>query len=96
VLQPVTGALLALAMGWRLTEGWILLSLALYVLVGLFWLPVLWIQHRMRDLARESARTGAALPAAYHTLYRRWFACGFPAFLSVLAIIWLMAARPTL
>jgi uncharacterized membrane protein len=53
------------------------------------------MQHRMRDLARESARTGAALPAAYHTLYQRWLACGFPAFLSVLAIIWLMAARPS-
>jgi uncharacterized membrane protein len=93
-LQPITGALLATAMGWRLTEGWILLSLALYVLTGLFWLPVLWIQHRMRSLAREAARTGASPPAAYHKLYRVWFACGFPAFFSVLAILWLMAARP--
>jgi uncharacterized membrane protein len=94
VPQPITGALLAHAIGWPLTEGWIVLSLGLYVVTGLFWLPVVWMQHRMRDLAREAARTGCALPGAYHRLYRCWFACGIPAFLAVLAILWLMAARP--
>ncbi len=96
VLQPITGALLANAAGWRLTEGWILLSLGLYVFIGLFWLPVLWMQHRMRDLARAAVREGAPLPAAYFKLYRRWFACGFPAFFALLVIVWLMAARPSL
>jgi uncharacterized membrane protein len=94
VLQPITGALLAHTIGWPLTEGWIVLSLGLYVVTGLFWLPVVWMQHRMRDLAREAARNGCALPEAYHRLYRCWFACGVPAFLAVLAILWLMAARP--
>ena len=94
VAQPITGALLAHGIGWRLTEGWIVLSLSLYGLTGLFWLPVVWMQHRMRDLARESAHAGTALPPAYHRLYRAWFACGFPAFVAVLAILWLMAARP--
>lgn len=96
VAQPVTGALLASATGWRLSEGWIVAALALYVLVGLFWLPVVWMQHRMRDLARAAASANAALPAAYHRLYRAWFACGFPAFAAVLAIVWLMLARPAL
>ena len=92
--QPITGALLAHGIGWRLTEGWIVLSLSLYVLTGLFWLPVVWMQHRMRDLAWAAVRAGADLPPAYHRLYWAWFACGFPAFLSVLGILWLMAARP--
>jgi uncharacterized membrane protein len=48
----------------------------------------------MRDLAREAAANGALLPPAYHRLYRLWFACGFPAFAAVLAIIWLMVAKP--
>ena len=96
VLQPVTGALLAWQVGWSLTEGWILLSLALYIVTGLFWLPVVAIQIRLRNLARAAAATGAPLPGAYHRLYRIWFACGFPAFLAVLAIFWLMLTRPLL
>ncbi len=96
LLQPVTGALLAWRLGWSLREGWILLSLGLYVITGLFWLPVVVIQIRLRDLARQADAAGAALPPAYHRLFRIWFACGFPAFAAVLAIIWLMLARPAL
>ena len=96
IAQPVTGVLLAWQIGWPLTAGWIVTSLALYVLTGLFWLPVVWIQLRLRDLAREAAAASVPLPARYHRLYRIWFACGFPAFLAVLAIIGLMLARPSL
>lgn len=94
VVQPITGAALAWIIGWDLTEGWILLSLALYLVTGLFWLPVVLIQVRMRDLARAAAREGAALPELYHRLFRIWFACGVPAFAAVLAILWLMVTRP--
>lgn len=94
VLQPITGALLAMEIGWSLTEGWILASLALYVLVGALWLPVVWIQHRLRDLARATEASGSELPSEYHRLYRIWFIAGFPAFAAVLAIVWLMVARP--
>jgi uncharacterized membrane protein len=96
VVQPITGALLAHAIGWPLSEGWIVVSIALYVITGVFWLPVVWIQHRLRDLATEAARTNTPLPESYHRLYRIWFACGFPAFFAVLAIIWLMLARPSI
>jgi uncharacterized membrane protein len=96
LLQPVTGYLLAREIGWSLSEGWIVLSLALYILTGCFWLPVVWIQHRLRRLASEAAASAAPLPERYFQLYRIWFACGFPAFISVLAIIWLMLARPSL
>lgn len=95
VLQPITGIWLAREVGWPLTEGWIVLSIALYVLTGLFWLPVVWIQMRLRDLARDAVRTQAQLPERYFQLYRIWFACGFPAFFSVVAIFWLMLAKPS-
>ncbi|QBX36576.1 DUF2269 domain-containing protein [Brevundimonas sp. S30B] len=95
VLQPLTGLWLAQMAGYGLLEPWIVASLALYVVTGVFWLPVVWIQLRLRDLARQSVETGEALPAAYHRLWRIWFACGFPAFAAVLAILWLMVARPT-
>lgn len=95
VLQPVTGAWLAHLMGWRLTEPWILLSLGLYVFTGAFWIPVVFMQKRMRDLARAAIAAKSPLPDDYDRLYRRWFAFGFPAFAAVLAIIWLMIARPS-
>jgi uncharacterized membrane protein len=94
ILQPITGALLAREIGWSLSEGWIVLSLALYVVTGLFWLPVVAIQVRLRNLARQAAADGQPLPDAYHRLYRIWFACGFPAFFAVLAIFWLMLTKP--
>lgn len=95
VLQPVSGYLLARQAGWPILEGWIAWSLGLYVFVGVFWLPVVWMQIRMRDLATAARDAGTALPPAYHRLYRWWFAFGFPAFAAVLAIIWLMLTRPS-
>lgn len=96
VLQPITGVLLAREVGWPLSEGWIAVSAVLYVIVGLFWLPVVWMQVRIRDLAREAADRQEPLPSQYHTLFRTWFAFGFPAFFALLVIIWLMLARPSL
>ena len=96
VAQPVTCLLLARHVGYALSEGWIVLSIALYVVTGMFWLPVVWMQARMRDLAADAAAAGAPLPEAYHRLYRLWFVFGFPAFFAVLAIFWLMIARPEL
>ncbi len=96
VLQPVTGVALAWQLGYSLTEGWIVLSVVLYVVTGAFWLPVVWMQARMRSLAAEAAARGLPLPLAYHRLFRTWFAFGFPAFAAVAAIFWLMISRPSL
>jgi uncharacterized membrane protein len=96
IAQPVTGVLLAYTVGYSLTEGWIVLSIALYVTTGAFWLPVVWMQMRMRDLSAEAAANGRPLPPEYRRLYNLWFAFGFPAFTSVVGIFWLMTARPQL
>ena len=96
VAQPVTGMLLALEVGYDLKEGWIVLSVILYVVTGAFWLPVVWMQMRMRRLAEAAAETGAPLPALYHRLFWTWFAFGFPAFTAVLGIFWLMITRPAI
>ena len=96
IAQPVTGLALAHQVGWPVLSGWVALSLALYVFTGLCWLPVVALQLRMRDLARQAAREGVPLPAAYHALFRRWFLLGIPAFAAVLAIVWLMVAKPSL
>jgi uncharacterized membrane protein len=94
VVQPLTGIALASLEDQPLFRGWIGLSLMLYLVAGAFWLPVVFIQLRMRDLARAAAAQGTVPPAEYHRLYQVWFAFGFPAFASVLGIIWLMVAKP--
>jgi uncharacterized membrane protein len=94
VVQPITGILLAHEVGYPLTTGWIVVSIALYLWTGAWWLPVVWMQGRMRKLAAAAAAAGEPLPAAYHRLFRLWFAFGFPAFAAVVAIFWLMIARP--
>ncbi len=96
VLQPITGVLLAHAYGYNLGQGWIVLSILLYLITGAFWLPVVWMQMRMRRLAEAAAAENAPLPAQYHRFFRWWFAFGFPAFAAVLGIFWLMVARPDL
>ena len=66
----------------------------LYGVTGAFWIPVVFMQIRMRDLAEAAVRSGTVLPAAYHRLFWTWFAFGFPAFAAVLGILWLMTSRP--
>lgn len=77
IIQPVTGYFLARIIGWPLSEGWIALSLCLYVFTGIFWLPVVWIQIKLRDIARDcvaadeacrrngSVSTASGLPAVF-------------------------------
>jgi uncharacterized membrane protein len=94
VLQPITGVALAWLSGYSLTEGWIALSIALYFFTGAFWLPVVWMQMRMRDIAQAAVAANEPLPQSYHRLFWWWFAFGVPAFAAVLTIIWLMIAKP--
>lgn len=95
VIQPTTGIALALMAGYSLTARWLLVSILLYVFVGCCWLPVVWLQIRLQRLAATAAREGTPLPATYYQYYRWWFRLGWPAFLGVLVIFFLMVARPS-
>jgi uncharacterized membrane protein len=94
VVQPITGVLLIEYAGWGWAQGWIWASIVLYIFVGALWLPVVWMQSRMRNLARSAAVTSSPLTEEYFRLFRLWFAFGIPAFLAVLLIIWLMLSKP--
>jgi uncharacterized membrane protein len=97
VVQPVSGVLLAWSIGLSLfEESWIVLSLLLYVLVGFCWLPVVFIQIRMRKLAHDAAVNSKPLPGGYRRLFPIWFALGWPAFAGVLGIFALMTWQPRL
>lgn len=94
IIQPITGVLLMRYAGWELSEGWIVLSVCLYLFIGVFWLPVVRIQIRLRNIARLAAQQETKLPALYHRLFRIWFFAGFPAFIAIIILIWLMVAKP--
>jgi len=93
IIQPVTGVLLAWDR-WPLTADWLVLSMVLYAFTGACWLPVVWLQIRMRRIAERCAAEGTALPPVYYRYFRIWFALGWPAFVSVIAIFWLMVFKP--
>ena len=96
LIQPATGAWLVALDGLDPLASWLVAVYALYLLIGACWLPVVHLQLRVRVLAAEAARDGTALPDEYHRLMRRWFLLGWPAFSAILAIFWLMVAKPTL
>ncbi|MGX9426998.1 MULTISPECIES: DUF2269 family protein [Bradyrhizobium] len=96
VAQPLTGIALAHEAGYSLTESWIVLSIVLYLVTGAFWLPVVWIQMQLRNLATASAAERKPLPSRYHRLFWAWFSFGFPAFGAVMGIFWLMIQRPSI
>jgi uncharacterized membrane protein len=96
VVQAATGVALARIAGFPLLSGWVLAAIALYCLAGACWLPVVWLQIRMRDLARAAERSGAAVGERYWRYARLWFWLGVPAFVAVLGVFVLMVLKPVL
>jgi uncharacterized membrane protein len=96
IVQALTGLALARMLGYGLWHGWLTWSLALFCLAGVCWIPVVWLQIRMRDLARASERDGIPIPASYRAYARLWFWLGVPAFTAVVLVFWIMVAKPTL
>ena len=95
VVQALTGLALARLMGYPLSHGWLAWSIALFLLAGACWIPVVWLQIRMRNLARTSDREGRPLPTGYCAITRVWFWLGVPAFAAVVLVFWLMVAKPS-
>ena len=96
VVQPVTGYLLMRQMGFDLHTPWLQAAIGLYLFTGACWLPVVWLQWRARNLAQAAMCASTPLPPAYYRCMNIWFALGWPAFIAVIAIFWLMVAKPPL
>lgn len=94
VIQPLTGFYLVHLAGIPVHTRWVAWSLALYAIAVACWLPVLWLQMKMKQLARNSAERNAPLSAAYWRCFRRWVLLGIPAFFAFVAVFWLMVVKP--
>jgi uncharacterized membrane protein len=94
VLQPATGFYLWWRAGFPIHSRWLLWSLVLFVVAGACWLPVVWLQLRMRDLAIAAAADGAPLPERFRFYFRIWTTLGVPAFVALVVVFYLMVAKP--
>lgn len=93
VLQPLTGAWMVHVADLRWDTPWLAWSIGLYVLAVACWLPVVRLQMRLRDLARQAAATQSTLPASYWRAFHCWVALGVPAFLAFVAVFYLMVVK---
>ncbi|MCG8488067.1 MAG: DUF2269 domain-containing protein [Chromatiales bacterium] len=94
IIQPITGLWLVHLMGIPLDQTWIMITILLYLVAGGCWLPVVWLQIRMRDLAAEAVTRNHSLDERYHRYARIWFWLGIPAFASMIIIYMLMVFKP--
>lgn len=94
VVQLITGLWLLHLTGYALTEPWVAWGLALYFFAGFCWLPIVWVQIRMRDIAQAALKTGEPLPEAYWRLERWWIVAGSLAFPAVVIVFYLMVVKP--
>lgn len=94
IIQPLSGLWMAHLAGFPFAATWLVWSVALYVLAGACWLPVVWLQLRMRDMAAHAAQNGEPLPPRYWHYEKIWTALGIPAFAGLLVVYWLMVHKP--
>lgn len=92
ILQPITGIALMWILHYPFTSLWFAMVLGLYILTGCCWLPVVYIQYKLRNQVFLLA-DNAVLPPSYHRLMRWWVGLGIPAFLSVMLLYWLMVSK---
>lgn len=96
IIQLLTGIALAHTLGFELTEGWILWALVLYCFAGACWLPVVWMQIKMRDMAKAAFENNTPLPERYWHMNRWWITLGSLAFPAIIIVFYLMVYKPAL
>lgn len=96
IAQPASGLYLVHEAGFPLTTPWILWSIVLFFVAGAAWLPVVWMQLRMRDMAQEAVATRKLLPDRYWQFLRAWVSLGVVAFVALVIVFFLMVVKPQL
>jgi uncharacterized membrane protein len=96
IFQPLSGLALIYLQGYSLWEPWLIVTYVIYIIAFSAWAPVVKLQIRIRNLAKIALDAGTELPDAAWRAYRIWFALGWPAFIGLLGVFYLMVAKPDL
>jgi len=96
IFQPLSGIWMAHIIGLPLTTPWIMISLILYLIAGACWLPVVYLQIKMKKLSEIAIQTQSQLPQIYWKYTKVWFALGIPAFMAMILVVLLMTFKSTL
>lgn len=94
ILQPLTGFWLISEGGFDIFSPWLISTYILYIFVGTCWLPVVWLQIQLKKILSQTIQDKTELPKRYHRLFRIWFLLGWPAFIGLVAIFFLMVFKP--
>lgn len=94
IIQPLTGVALIHMVGYVWNDLWLSATYIIYTVAGLCWLPVVWIQIQLKNMVAESLENGTELPGKYHKLFKIWFLLGWPAFIGLVIVFFLMVAKP--
>lgn len=94
IVQPATGAWLAWQGSFDWMELWLVMTYVIYIIAGACWLPVVWIQIELKKMLIRSVADGTELPARYYRLFKIWFILGWPAFIGLVAVFFLMVLKP--
>ena len=96
VIQPLTGFIMVWISGYTLSSSWLIASIILYVIAGACWIPVVFLQIKMREISIRALNSGSVLPDLYWYYTRIWFWLGVPAFVCMIMIYFLMVYKPQL
>lgn len=93
-LQPLTGLWMVYLVGYPWTSLWIMGSIIGYLIAAFCWFPVVYLQIKMRDFAVEADKNNKPLPPIYFRYFKYWFYLGWPAFISLMIVFYLMTNKP--
>jgi uncharacterized membrane protein len=94
IIQPATGFWLIWQGGHGWLDFWLVITYAIYIIAGLCWLPVVWIQIQLKTMLADCVANGTELPPRYHKLFKIWFLLGWPAFIGLIIVFFLMVMKP--
>lgn len=94
ILQPLTGITLIHMGGHDWADLWLMLTYAIYILAGTCWIPVVWIQIQLKKILDDCLKNGSELPERYYKLFKIWFILGWPAFIGLVIVFFLMVFKP--
>ncbi len=94
IVQLATGLLLVYLAGYSFSLFWVWGAILGYTIAACCWFPVVYLQIKMRDFAIQADTANTKLPQRYYSYYKYWFFLGWPAFISLIIVFYLMTAKP--